>query len=176
MLYFFDNQEKLLGYIDNESSLSVIQTEPLRGVIVLEASVIDGYSELLEASTYVGHVDAVNDDSFQLYRIKSISLGDGNVGAKISAQHVVFDELSSRDIIRKVSFNGLNMSAAFMEILKESRWKLGECNVNKSVNLSAENTNVSNLITTLINKYSIELRYRLKFANNKIKTSKKHSF
>ncbi|MDU1409777.1 phage tail spike protein [uncultured Finegoldia sp.] len=168
MLYFFDNQEKLLGYIDNESSLSVIQTEPLRGVIVLEASVIDGYSELLEASTYVGHVDAVNDDSFQLYRIKSISLGDGNVGAKISAQHVVFDELSSRDIIRKVSFNGLNMSAAFMEILKESRWKLGECNVNKSVNLSAENTNVSNLITTLINKYSIELRYRLKFANNKI--------
>lgn len=168
MLYFFDNQEKLLGYIDNESSLSVIQTEPLRGVIVLEASVIDGYSELLEASTYVGHVDAVNDDSFQLYRIKSISLGDGNVGAKISAQHVVFDELSSRDIIRKVSFNGLNMSAAFMEILKESRWKLGECNVNKSVNLSAKNTNVSNLITTLINKYSIELRYRLKFANNKI--------
>lgn len=168
MLYFFDNQEKLLGYIDNESSLSVIQTEPLRGVIVLEASVIDGYSELLEASTYVGHVDAVNDDSFQLYRIKSISLGDGNVGAKISAQHVVFDELSSRDIIRKVSFNGLNMSAAFMEILKESRWKLGECNVNKSVNLSAENTNVSKLITTLINKYSIELRYRLKFANNKI--------
>ena len=168
MLYFFDNQEKLLGYIDNESSLSVIQTEPLRGVIVLEASVIDGYSELLEASTYVGHVDAVNDDSFQLYRIKSISLGDENVGAKISAQHVVFDELSSRDIIRKVSFNGLNMSAAFMEILKESRWKLGECNVNKSVNLSAENTNVSNLITTLINKYSIELRYRLKFANNKI--------
>ncbi len=168
MLYFFDNQEKLLGYIDNESSLSVIQTEPLRGVIVLEASVIDGYSELLEASNYVGHVDAVNDDSFQLYRIKSISLGDGNVGAKISAQHVVFDELSSRDIIRKVSFNGLNMSAAFMEILKESRWKLGECNVNKSVNLSAENTNVSNLITTLINKYSIELRYRLKFVNNKI--------
>lgn len=168
MLYFFDNQEKLLGYIDNESSLSVIQTEPLRGVIVLEASVIDGYSELLEVSTYVGHVDAVNDDSFQLYRIKSISLGDGNVGAKISAQHVVFDELGSRDIIRKVSFNGLNMSAAFMEILKESRWKLGECNVNKSVNLSAENTNVSNLITTLINKYSIELRYRLKFANNKI--------
>lgn len=168
MLYFFDNQEKLLGYIDNESSLSVIQTEPLRGVIVLEASVIDGYSELLEASTYVGHVDAVNDDSFQLYKIKSISLGNENVGAKISAQHVVFDELSSRDIIRKVSFNGLNMSAAFMEILKESRWKLGECNVNKSVNLSAENTNVSNLITTLINKYSIELRYRLKFANNKI--------
>lgn len=168
MLYFFNNQEKLIGYIDNESSLSVIQTEPLRGVIVLEASVIDGYSELLEASTYVGHVDAVNDDSFQLYRIKSISLGDENVGAKISAQHVVFDELSSRDIIRKVSFNGLNMSAAFMEILKESRWKLGECNVNKSVNLSAENTNVSNLITTLINKYSIELRYRLKFANNKI--------
>lgn len=168
MLYFFDNQEKLLGYIDNESSLSVIQTEPLRGVIVLEASVIDGYSELLEASTYVGHVDAVNDDSFQLYRIKSISLGNENVGAKISAQHVVFDELSSRDIIRKVSFNGLNMSAVFMEILKESRWKLGECNVNKSVNLSAENTNVSNLITTLINKYSIELRYRLKFANNKI--------
>lgn len=168
MLYFFDNQEKLLGYIDNESSLSVIQTEPLRGVIVLEASVIDGYSELLEASTYVGHVDAVNDDSFQLYRIKSISLGNENVGAKISAQHVVFDELSSRDIIRKVSFNRLNMSAAFMEILKESRWKLGECNVNKSVNLSAENTNVSNLITTLINKYSIELRYRLKFTNNKI--------
>jgi phage minor structural protein len=168
MLYFFNNQEKLIGYIDSESSLSVIQTEPLRGVIVLEASVIDGYSELLEASTYVGHVDAVNDDSFQLYRIKSISLGDGNVGAKISAQHVVFDELSSRDIIRKVSFNGLNMSAAFMEILKESRWKLGECNVNKSVNLSAENTNVSKLITTLINKYSIELRYRLKFANNKI--------
>ena len=168
MLYFFDNQEKLLGYIDNESSLSVIQTEPLRGVIVLEASVIDGYSELLEASTYVGHVDAVNDDSFQLYRIKSISLGNENVGAKISAQHVVFDELSSRDIIRKVSFNGLNMSAVFMEILKESRWKLGECNVNKNVNLSAENTNVSNLITTLINKYSIELRYRLKFANNKI--------
>lgn len=168
MLYFFDNQEKLLGYIDNESSLSVIQTEPLRGVIVLEASVIDGYSELLEVSTYVGHVDAVNDDSFQLYRIKSISLGNENVGAKISAQHVVFDELSSRDIIRKVSFNRLNMSAAFMEILKESRWKLGECNVNKSVNLSAENTNVSNLITTLINKYSIELRYRLKFTNNKI--------
>lgn len=168
MLFFFDNQEKLLGYIDNESSLSVIQTEPLRGVIVLEASVIDGYSELLEASTYVGHVDAVNDDSFQLYRIKSISLGNENVGAKISAQHVVFDELSSRDIIRKVSFNRLNMSAAFMEILKESRWKLGECNVNKSVNLSAENTNVSNLITTLINKYSIELRYRLKFTNNKI--------
>lgn len=168
MLYFFDNQEKLLGYIDNESSLSVIQTEPLRGVIVLEASVIDGYSELLEASTYVGHVDAVNDDSFQLYRIKSISLGDENVGAKITAQHVVFDELSSRDIIRKISLIDLNMSAAFMEILKNSRWKLGECNVNKRVNLSAENTNVSNLITTLINKYSIELRYRLKFANNKI--------
>lgn len=168
MLYFFNNQEKLLGYIDNESSLSVIQTEPLRGVIVLEASVIDGYSELLEASTYVGHVDAVNDDSFQLYRIKSISLGDENVGAKITAQHVVFDELSSRDIIRKISLIDLNMSAAFMEILKNSRWKLGECNVNKRVNLAAENTNVSNLITTLINKYSIELRYRLKFSNNKI--------
>ena len=168
MLYFFDNKEKLIGFIDNQSSISITQTEPLRGVITLEASFIDGFNTILEQAMYVGHVDAVNDDEFQLYKIQTLTLGKENEGSSLSATHVVFDELKARDIHRKVDFQKLNISAVFMEILKNSRWKLGECNSSKILTLSAENTTSADLISKIIENYSVELRYRLKFVNNKI--------
>ena len=168
MLYFFDNKEKLIGFIDNQSSISITQTEPLRGVITLEASFVDGFNTILEQAMYVGHVDAVNDDEFQLYKIQTLTLGGENEGSSLSATHVVFDELKARDIHRKVDFQKLNISAVFMEILKNSRWKLGECNSSKTLTLSAENTTSADLISKIIENYSVELRYRLKFVNNKI--------
>lgn len=164
MFYIFDSKENVIGVIPRKSALEAYTEEPLRGIIKLSATLKYNSKKVNEAY-YIGHVDAVNKEDFQMYRIYSMVSEDD---IKIEAVHVAFDDLNYDGYVRERRLVKASVAVAMSAALSGSRWKVGKVYSNKVADVYFYDNSRAECITKILDAYDVELGFRLEFKDNKI--------
>ena len=164
MFYIFDSKENVIGVIPRKNALEAYTEEPLRGIIKLSATLKYNSKKVNEAY-YIGHVDAVNKEDFQMYRIYS-EVSEGDI--KIEAVHVAFDDLNYDGYVRDRRLVKASVAVAMSVALSGSRWKVGKVFSNKVGDVYFYDNSRAECITKILDAYDVELGFRLEFKDNKI--------
>lgn len=164
MFYIFDSKEKLIGVIPRNSATEAYTEEPLRGIIKLSVT-LEYNSKKVNEAYYIGHVDAVNKEDFQMYRIYSM-VSEDNI--KIEAVHVAFDDLNYDGYVRERRLAQASVAVAMSAALNGSRWKVGKVFSNKVADVYFYDNSRAECITKILDAYDVELGFRLEFKDNKI--------
>lgn len=164
MFYIFDSKEKVIGVIPRKNALEAYTEEPLRGIIKLSATLKYNSKKVNEAY-YIGHVDAVNKEDFQMYRIYS-EVSEDDI--KIEAVHVAFDDLNYDGYVRERRLVKASVAVAMSVALSGSRWKVGKVFSNKVADVYFYDNSRAECITKILDAYDVELGFRLEFKDNKI--------
>lgn len=159
MIYLFDNKEKLIHIVNKSNIAEATQVEEANKTLTLDVEFKSIDYKIVEQAEYVGHY---YKDTFYMYKIVSNRIKESNT---IKAIYILFDELKANGYIRdKRPTNALAADAA-RTILEGTRWTIGkdETGENNRGTTNWYDKTRLDALTDLINKWGIELGYRIDF-------------
>ena len=166
MLYCFDKNENLIREITSDKLVSVIQTESLNSLMILEFGVFVKDIDLMEDVDFVAHKDMENPSRIQMYKILSSTSEDSYVSYQ--AIHILFDELKAYGYIRDRRLKQVKASTALEAVLQGSRWKVGACDGSDLMTTNFYDVSRLEALSKVINTWGLDLDYYLTFDGSKI--------
>lgn len=166
MLHLFNLHEERIGELFAYELHACDQTEPLNGIVELHFTVQFANIEKMEAVEYVGHVDAINENAFQMYKILT-ALPDAN-GMTYTAIHVAHDDFTGYGYVRERHLQGVQAGVALSAALEGSRWRVGTVDPTAAGNVSFYDNSRQECISKILETWDVEIAYRLVFSKNKI--------
>lgn len=166
MLYCFDKNENLIREITSDKLVSVIQTESLNSLMILEFGVFVKDIDLMEDVDFVAHKDMENPNRIQMYRVLSSTSEDSYVSYQ--AIHILFDELKAYGYIRDRRLKQVKASTALEVVLQGSRWKVGACDGSDLMTTNFYDVSRLEALSKVINTWGLDLDYYLTFDGSKI--------
>lgn len=166
MLYCFDKNENLIREITSDKLVSVIQTESLNSLMILEFGVFVKDIDLMEDVDFVAHKDMENPSRIQMYKVLSSTSEDSYVSYQ--AIHILFDELKAYGYIRDRRLKQVKASTALEAVLQGSRWKVGACDGSDLMTTNFYDVSRLEALSKVINTWGLDLDYYLTFDGSKI--------
>ena len=166
MLYCFDKNENLIREITSDKLVSVIQTESLNSLMILEFGVFVKDIDLMDDVEFVAHKDMENPSRIQMYKVLSSTSEDSYVSYQ--AIHILFDELKAYGYIRDRRLKQVKASTALEVVLQGSRWKVGACDGSDLMTTNFYDVSRLEALSKVINTWGLDLDYYLTFDGSKI--------
>lgn len=166
MIILLNHFEEQIGRLKRKDLSSAIQTEPINGIVQFEFTVEYGSNYKMDDVCFVGHRDAVDKNSFQLYKI--IYQAPTNEGIAYECVHIAHDDLKGYGYIREARLHEVQASVALYKALEGSRWEVGTVDDTNPAPIYFYDLSRLECISKILDIWNLEIAYRVEIVRNKV--------